>query len=245
MPKPLFYLGTAFCLFLALTAAATMAQQVESGSIAFVAVHGGATAAVTPSGWAIAVALIAGFAVAAILVRMATLLAARNLFGGFLALSAIVAAIISLTGVLLLQARMLVLVRRQSALSGLNEMHFVAFMTLGYFVALTFLALRPYFRVQASRFLSALVFFPMPLFALILIQELFVSTSAGPLPASSPASAVFFGSVSLLFFAIAVHCIRHRHIFLELTSLRELLDSRIDPADRTPRRPIGGVAFDS
>lgn len=240
MPKPLFYLGTAFCLFLALTAAATGAQQMESGSIAFVAVHGGAIASVARSGWAIVVALIAGFAVAAILIRMATLLAARNLFSGFLALSAIVASIVSLAWILLLQARMLVLVRRQVTLAGINEMHFVAFMMLGYFVAFTLLALRPYFRVQASRFLSALVLFPMPLFALILIQELFASTATGPLPASSPASAVFFATVSLLFFAIAVHCIRHRHMFLELTNLRELLDSRVD-VDHG--RTIGGVAF--
>ena len=45
--------------------------------------------------------------------------------------------------------------------------------------------------------------------------------------------------------AIAVHCVRHRHLFLEMTNLRELLDSRVDPAGRGTRRHIGGVAFDS
>lgn len=244
MSKTLFYLGTAFCLFLALTAAAAAAHEVENGSLAFVAMHGSVMPAAARSGWAIVVALMTGVAVAAILVRMATLLAARNLFGGFLALFAIGAAILSLTWVLFLQARMLMLIRRQAAVTTMNEMHFVAFMMLGYFVAFTFLALRPYFRVQASRFLSALVFFPMPLFALILTQELFLSSSSGPLPASSPASAVFYATVSVLFFSIAVHCFRHRHMFLELTSLRELLDTRVDPAN-TPGRPIGGVAFDS
>jgi len=244
MPKTLFYLGTAFCMFLALTTAAAVAHEVESGSIAFVAVHGATMATAARSAWAIVVALIAGIAVAAILVRMATLLAARNLFGGFLALFAIGAAIVSLTWLLFLQARMLILLRRQAAPTNVNEMHFIAFMMLGYFVAFAFLALRPYFRVQASRFLSALVFFPMPLFVLILMQELFVSTSAGPVPASSPASAVFYGTVSVLFFSIAVHCIRHRHMFIELTSLRELLDPRVDPA-HTAGRGIGGVAFDS
>lgn len=244
MPKTLFYLGTAFCLFLALTTAAAVAHEVENGSIAFVAVRGATMASTARSAWAIVVALIAGIAVAAILVRMATLLAARNLFGGFLALFAISAAIVSLTWLLFLQARMLILLRRQAALTNVNEMHFIAFMMLGYFVAFAFLALRPYFRVQASRFLSALVFFPMPLFVLILMQELFVSTSAGPLPASSPASAVFYGTVSVLFFSIAVHCIRHRHMFIELTSLRELLDPRVDPA-HAAGRGIGGVAFDS
>src|SRR5512142_3369709 len=154
MPKTLFYLGTAFCLFLALTAAATVAGVLESGSMVFVAVQGAAVSATTRGGWAIVVAFIAGIAVAAILVRMATLLAARNLFGGFLALFAIAASIISLSWLLLLQARMLTLVRHQIAVTGINEMHFVAVLMLGYFVAFTFLALRPYFRVQASRSLS-------------------------------------------------------------------------------------------
>lgn len=244
MPKPLFYLGTAFCLFLALTAAATVAQEMDGGPLAFVAVHGANVAAAARSGWAIVVALIAGVAVAAILVRMATLLAARNLFGGLLALSAIGAAVISLSWLLMLQARMLMLVRQKAPFDGISQMHFVAVMTFAYFAAFTFLALRPYFRVQASRVLSALVMFPMPLFGLILLQELFVSTPSGPLPAASPASAVLFGVVGVLFFSIAVHCIRHRHMFLELTSLRELLDPRIDPANAPPR-PIGGVAFDS
>ena len=244
MPKTLFYLGTAFCLFLALTAAAAVAHELETGSIAFVAMHGSAISATARSAWAIVVALIAGIAVAAILVRMATLLAARNLFGGFLALFAIAASIVSLTALLLLQARMIALLHRQSVITGLNEMHLIAYMMLGYFVAFTFLALRPYFRVQASRFLSVIVFVPMPLFALILAQELFLPGTTGPLPPSSPASTVFYATVSILFFSIAVHCIRHRHMFLELTSLRELLDPRVDPA-QTPGRPIGGVAFDS
>jgi hypothetical protein len=116
---------------------------------------------------------------------------------------------------------------------------------LGYFVSISFLALRPYFRIQASRVLSALVFFPLPLFLLIVMQELFVSTSSSMLPARSPASLVFFAVLAMLFLAIAVHCIRHRHMFLELTNLRELLDARIDPASR----PAGGrpvrIVFDS
>lgn len=241
MPKTLFYLGTAFCLFLALTSAATVAQELDKGTAAFVAVHGPDVNAATSARWAIVVALIAGIAVSAILIRMATLLAARNLFGGFLAMLAIAAAIVSLAWLMLLQTRMIGVVAPAAAI---NQMHFAALMMLGYFVAFTFLALRPYFRVQASRFLSALVFFPMPLFVLILAQELFVAGSPGPLPATSPASEVFFGVVSVLFFSIAVHCIRHRHMFLELTSLRELLDPRIDPT-HAAGRSLGSVAFDS
>jgi hypothetical protein len=61
------------------------------------------------------------------------------------------------------------------------------------------------------------------------------------LPSASPAALVFFGVVAVLFFAIAVHCIRHRHMFIETTNLRELLDTRIDRSSR----PLGSVAFDS
>jgi len=79
MPKALFYAGTAFCLFLALAAAAGLTQQLH-GQITFVAVHGGAVATTSAAAWAIIVALVAGMAAAAILLRMAALLAARNLF---------------------------------------------------------------------------------------------------------------------------------------------------------------------
>src|ERR1043165_4289801 len=122
------------------------------------------------------------------------------------------------------------------------QMHFAAVMMLGWFLSLSFLALRPYFRVQASRFLSASVFFPLPLYLLILLQELFVTGSRAALPSVTPASLVFFAATALLFFAISVHCIRHRHMFLEMTNLRELLESRLDHGKE---RVIGRVAYDS
>jgi hypothetical protein len=245
MPKPLFYIGTAFCFFLALTTAAAVGEQLRGGPAVFVALQGSTASTTAVAGWAIVVALLAGLAAAAILLRMAALLAARHLFGAFLALFAVCAAVVSLAWILLLQARMVALLHRRLAVSGdLAEMHFAGIMMLGYFLALSFLALRPYFHIQASRFLSALVLLPLPLFLLILIQEIFVAPSAAPLPAGTPAWLVFFSVVSLLFFAIAVHCIRHRHMFIETTNLRELLEPRVDPG-RTDSRPIGGVAFDS
>jgi len=243
MPKPLFYIGTAFCVFLALCAAATVAQQVQGGPVAFIAVRGTAMSSGTTAAWAIVVALLAAVAVAAILIRMAALLAARNLFGAFLAGASVSAAVLSLAWLVLLQVRMLSLAKRRISIAGISEMHLAAILMLGYFVALSFLALRPYFRVQASRFLSALVFFPLPLFLLIVMQELFVTASVAPLPAPTPASIVFFSVVAMLFFSIAVHCVRHRHMFIEMTNLRELLEPRIDPG--RGGRPIGGVAFDS
>ena len=180
-----------------------------------------------------------GLAIAALFLRMAALLAARNLFAAFVALLAVTAATGALAGVLFLQWRML-----ETAETNLSEIHFAAFLVLGFFVSLSLLSLRPYFSIQASRFLSALVFFPLPLFALIVAQEMFLGASAAPLPAASPASSVFFSVLAILFVSIAVHSIRHRHLFLEMTNLRELLDSRADPSSRHGR-PIGGVAFDS
>ncbi|HEX8169780.1 MAG TPA: hypothetical protein VF824_04475 [Thermoanaerobaculia bacterium] len=239
MPKVLFYAGTAFCLFLALTSGAEAARELSAGSLAFAALPDPASLVSAP--WAIVAALAAGLGIAALFLRMAALLAARNLFAAFVAVLCVAAATASLAGLLLLQWRITTIGSTQ-----LNEVHFAAFMALGFFLSLSLLSLRPYFSIQASRFLSALVFFPLPLFALVLTQEMFVAASPAPLPNSSPASEVFFAVVSILFFAIAVHCIRHRHLFLEMTNLRELLDSRVDPAARPGQgRVIGGVAFDS
>jgi len=243
MPKTLFYIGIVCCVFLAVAAGGMFAQEIEGVPLSFVALHGTAMASGSAAAWAIVIALLAAVAVAAIFLRMAALLAARNLFGAFLALFSVSAAVVTLAWVVLLQVRMLAIAKRHLPISGpISEMHLAAVMMLGYFVALSFLALRPYFRIQASRFLSALVFFPLPLFMLIVFQELFVTASAAPLPADTPASIVFFGVVAMLFFSIGVHCVRHRHMFIEMTNLRELLEPRIDPARA---RAVGRVAFDS
>lgn len=233
MPKVLFYAGTAFCLLLALISAGEAARELLDGVVAFAALPE------TPyAPWAIVGAFVSGLAIAALFLRMAALLAARNLFAAFVALLSVTAATFALACVLFLQWRI-------TAVDGaqLNEVHFAAVMALGFFLSLSLLALRPYFSIQASRFLSALVFFPLPLFALIVAQEMFLRTTSAPLPASSPASLVYFAVLAVLFVSIAVHSIRHRHLFLEMTNLRELLDSRVDPGSRS--RPIGGVAFDS
>ena len=234
MPKILFYAGTAFCLFLALTSAAEVGRELQSGTLAFVALPDSARAA-----WAIVIALVAGLGIAALFLRMAALLAARNLFASLMAVLCTAGSTALLAGLLLLQWRI-------TSIDGgqLAEVHFAGVMALGFFVSLSLLSLRPYFSIQASRFLSALVFLPLPLFAMVMAQEMFLAPSRAPLPASTPASQVYFSVLALLFFSIAVHCIRHRHLFLEMTNLRELLDSRVDPAGRQGRA-IGGVAFDS
>jgi hypothetical protein len=216
MPKFLFYAGTAFCFFLAAVSGAEAAR-------AFL--HVPPTMA---SATSIVIALAAGIAIAALFMRMAALLAARNLFAALMAVLCVACATTSLAGLLLLKWR-------AGAAPQLAEMHYVAVMSHGFFVSLSLLSLRPYFSIQASRFLSALVFFPLPMFLLVLAQEMMAAPAVA-------ATRVFFSVVGVLFFSIAVHCVRHRHLFLEMTNLRELLDARIDPARQ---RAIGGVAFDS
>ena len=233
MPKILFYAGTVVCFFLALMSAGEVANELRDGELAFVALPGTARAAA-----AIFAALAAGLAIAALFLRMTALLAARNLFAAFLSVVAVSCATATLVAVLLVQWRVTTVGGAQLA-----EVHFTAVMVLGFFVSLSLLTLRPYFSIQASRFLSALVFFPLPLFVLMLAQEM-VAPSPAPLPLATQASSVFFAVLSLLFFSIAVHSIRHRHLFLEMTNLRELLDARVDPSARHGRA-IGGVAFDS
>lgn len=232
MPKLVFYAGTAFCLFLALTSAGEVMRQLRDG------VPGSVLPAAARASWSVVCGLVAGFAIAALFLRMAALLAARNLFAAFIAVLSVTAAMATAAGVLFVQWRMI-------ATGGavLAELHFAAVMTLGFFVSLSLASLRPYFSIQASRFISALVFFPMPLFAMIVAQEMFVAASPAPVPAASPASQVFFSVLAILFFAIAVHCIRHRHLFLEMTNLRELLAGRVDPAPRQGHG-IGGVAYE-
>lgn len=234
MPRFLFYAGTAFCLFLALTSGAEAVRELQRASVAFVALPAGGSAL-----WSVGVALLAGLATSMIFLRMAALLAARNLFAAFVAVVCVAGAVTSLAAVLFLQWRLAIAVTKS-----VEEVHFAALLAFGFFLSLSLLSLRPYFSIQASRFLSALVFFPLPLFCLIVAHEAFVAVSPSAMPASSPASQVFFSVLALLFLSIAVHCIRHRHLFLEMTNLRELLDTRVDPGQRA-QRPIGGVAFDS
>lgn len=233
MPKVLFYAGTAFCLFLALTSAGEVAQELRGSALSFVALPDSVRAQ-----WAIAATFAAGLAIAALFLRMAALLAARNLFAAFVSVLSVTGATATLAVVLLLQWRM-----QSAGAAQLADVHFASLMAFGFFVALSLLSLRPYFSIQASRFLSATVMAPLPLFVLVLAQEMLVPPASRALPGTSPASEFFFAVLATLFLSIAVHCIRHRHLFLEMTNLRELLDSRVDPARHG--RPIGGVAFDS
>src|SRR3954467_14318733 len=107
MPKFLFYSGTAFCLFLALSSAAVALRNFDHRGAGFIAV--GASWGGAPAAAAILVALIACLSAAAIFLRMATLVAARNLFAAFVSLFAVTGSVGSLVWLAMLQSRLLVL----------------------------------------------------------------------------------------------------------------------------------------
>ncbi|HET7711585.1 MAG TPA: hypothetical protein VFL80_06610 [Thermoanaerobaculia bacterium] len=247
MPKILFYSGTGFCLFLALISAAEAVREAQLGVVSFAALRGIPLEATGRPAWAIVVALLGSVATAAILIRMSALVAARNLFSAFAALLAITAGVTSLAWTLLLQARIVSSLSdpgRTFGMSGLAETHLATTLAFTLFLSMALLALRPYFRIQASRTLAAMVLFPFPLSMLIIAQELFIRTSAAPLPGSTPALLVLLLSLSLIFLGVSLHCVRHRHLFIEMTNLRAILDSRIDPAPAPPVR-LGGPALDA
>jgi len=107
MPKLLFYTGTVFCLFLALSSAAEVGRELQGAQVAFAALGAGGASA--RASWGILLALLAGLGVAAIFLRMAALVAARNLFAAFTALFSVAGSVVSLAWLLLLQSRMLIL----------------------------------------------------------------------------------------------------------------------------------------
>src|SRR5437667_297122 len=79
--------------------------ELDGGPATFIAVHGRAVITGSATPWALVLALVAAFAVAAILLRIAALLAARDLFGAFMAVTSVGAAVVSLASVVLLQVR--------------------------------------------------------------------------------------------------------------------------------------------
>lgn len=238
MPKPLFYSGTAFCLFLALSAGGDAIRAILGESITLVAFGYAGFQGTTPSA-GIAVALATAIGCALIVLRMAALLAARNLFAAFVTLFAVSCTLMSLTATILIQSRILV----SGVEPALIVVHLGGTLMIGGFLSLALLALRPYFLVHSNALLAALVAVPLPIFLTVLIREL-TAPSKGFVPSASAATIAFLASVSVVFFSIALHCIRHRYLFIETTNLRGLLDSRADAADRPSRRPLR-LGFDS
>lgn len=193
--------------------------------------------------------LVVVMAVAGLFVRMASLLAARDLFTAFFA--ALAAGCTAFAGMMVsaIQFRISAVLHSPdlAVLRALEEMHLAAVYAVGCFLSITLFVFRTYFKVHSSRMLTILSIIPAPLFALILAFEYGGVRDVRVSPIDF--SPLFLATVSMTFVAIAFHSLRHRHLFLEITNLRELLDARIDPLSRP--RPIRGmrlgndVAFDS
>lgn len=191
--------------------------------------------------------LVVVMAVAGLFVRMASLLAARDLFTAFFA--ALAAGCTAFAGMMVsaIQFRISGLLHSSDAsavLRALEEMHLAAVYAVGCFLSITLFVFRTYFKVHSSRMLTVLSIIPAPLFALIVAFEY-----GGVGIPQIDFSPLFLATVSITFIAIGFHSLRHRHLFLEVTNLRELLDARIDPLSRPrPTRPMrlgNDVAFDS
>ena len=253
MPKSLFYAGVICCLFLAVSSGLEVARQAGLESVLMERTFQGAEAVSAP--YLLLAILLMSVPVAAILLRMASLIAARSLFASILAAFSVACTGISIAYLTTLELRIVLLLRELGTLSegaaersliakSLFEAQHAGFYAFGWFISVMLLALRPYFRIQASRTLSALVWMPAPLFVWSVIADL--AAGRGERILSAP-SLVFWTVLTAIFFAIAGHSIRHRYLFIEPTNLRELLDSRAVLRDGTPRRglPIKGVAFDS
>jgi len=190
--------------------------------------------------------LVVVMAVAGLFVRMASLLAARDLFTAFFA--ALAAGCTAFAGMMVsaIQFRISAVLHSPdvAVLRALEEMHLAAVYAVGCFLSITLFVFRTYFKVHSSRMLTVLSIISAPLFALIVAFEY-----GGVSVSYIDFSPLFLATISMTFAAIAFHSLRHRHLFLEITNLRELLDARIDPLSR-PRttRPMqlgNDVAFDS
>ncbi len=246
MPKPLFYSGVVFCAFLALVGA-TQSSQYLDWSL-------GTATEFPPNSQdprLLVLLLFTIVPVMALFLRMASLIAARNLFSSFFAASGIAItaftfgflAIVRLRSIMLLRdARMLEADAAQSALSATLQLQAALLYALGFSLCVSFYALRPYFSMHA-RLLSGFATLPGVLYTIFLTQ-LFVPAESSVRWHSAFAFTLL---ISGLLLGIAAHCLGHRHLFLEVTNLRELLDSRIDIASRRGRKVgiNGNVAFDS
>lgn len=247
MPKSLFYAGVIFCALFALLIANGVMQTGRTPGLEGMLHDPAASSAPGPgSPIALVAILVMIIPVAAILLRMASLVAARNLFAAFFGIFSVSCAALIAGYVTAMQFRISLMLRASSeALAGMRpllESQFVSSWTFGWFMSLAVLALRPYFRIQASRTLSALVFLPAPVFVWSLL-----STTVQTAGTTSSPMLLYWSLLAVILLSISVHCMRHRHLFIEVTNLRELLDTRIVPPLNERRRLSfdGGVAFDS
>jgi hypothetical protein len=217
----MFYAGVFFCGMLALAAA------VQSFFVLGITVPTSARVSLSVA----LIVLLATVPVAALFLRMASLLAARNLFGALFATFAIACAAVASGVFAVLQIHnALVSQPLAGVINALPidlapvpiQLNLATGYATAFFLAIALVALRPYFQVQSSRFLSALVVTPLVAFIWVLSEQMLVVRALEVL--RSPVLVVSMMLVSAVFASIAIHSIRHRPLFVEVTNLRELLD---------------------
>lgn len=245
MPKILFYGGLACCILGAVLAASEAIALLFGRTFGAAIILNPAGPVTTGIVLALATFLVA-VPVFSIFVRMGSLLAARNLFAAFFSLISSACATLTLIILAVVQLRSAILQAGHGSLGAIEtlaELNLSAFYTFGWFLSLALLALRPYFMVQSSRFLSWMVCAPLPAFVLYVGQQVL---QLGAPSGAHFVAALYFASVAILLIAMPVHSLRHRYLFLEATNLRELLDPRVDRAAvKDGFRIRGDVAFDS
>jgi len=240
MPKPLFYLGVVCTLLIALLSAVyafsawTWPTEESFDGLAL----SGAPAAP----YFFLAVLLFSIPVGALFVRMASLLAVRSLFDAFLALAALVSTLTTIALLAIGSLRISVFADSlRTAAAGVTagtlvESQLISYYALGLFLSLLLLSLRPWFRIQANAILSGSMLLPPFLYAWILIEEHFIAPVATMSAAfRSAPSFAFFIIVAAIFAGLAVHCMLHRHLFVEVTNLREI----IDPRDAGSRPTLG------
>jgi hypothetical protein len=250
VPKPLFYLGVFSTMLIALLSAvyAVSAWAWPGGESA----DGLALSGRPGAPLFFLAVLLFSIPAGALFVRIASLLAVRSLFDAFLAIAALVSTLITVALLTISSLRLAVLAGslrtpEAQAMSGtLLESHLVSYYALGLFLSLLLISLRPWFRIQASAILSGSMLLPGLLYAWILVEEHFIAPVATMSAAfRSAPSFAFFIIVAGIFAGLAVHCLLHRHLFVEVTNLREIIeppvDQRLRPAALDPRHPRPAV----
>ena len=247
MPKSLFYLGVVFSMLAALLLFGAVVDRGLTGDwleISSVQLLRGETTT------GVLAVMLLSIPVAGFFLRMASLIAPRNLFAAFFSIFATCSAAVSAGFYAALDFRASLLegergltIAQVDTLDMMLELRLTTLWAVGFFLATMFLSTRPYFKLQ-GRVLAIAVSIPLPVFFLALISRYAAPDALGGV--SLVLTAVLLALFAFLFVAVAVHGLRHRHLFIELTNLRELLDVRSELDARPAREfPFGrGVAYE-
>lgn len=220
MPRILFYIGITLSLAIALILIWTVGAQIVFGELLRYDVTVVEGLATHGSGEIVLVVLMT-IPICALYLRIASLIAVRNLFASILAVTSISCALLSGLFLLALKLERDVLAGIDAHQIGLN-LSIVAGHLVAIFVSLTFVTLLPYFGLH-NRTVAALTLTPAVFYLLVLTEKFLHRWSFG----EALASGGFLLSIAATSTAIAIHSLRHRHPFLEVTNLRDLLGGAI------------------